>query len=209
MDITLFRPVGLYELALIWDSEMREFPPRLPHQPTFYPVTNTEYARQIARDWNTRDEKSGFAGFVTSFPVRKDYLSKFETHIVGASQHEEYWIPSDELSSFNKAISERIRVEAAFFGDGFTGHVPDGYGLKGKNATAQFVALAKTWDYSTFDVTCEVSANRKAVYLNCLYWATHNFSESGVSKQEQEAFIANLKKIWEFNHIEVPLPCGL
>lgn len=41
---TLFRPVGLQELSLIWDSGMREFPPRLPHQPIFYPVATKEYA---------------------------------------------------------------------------------------------------------------------------------------------------------------------
>jgi len=38
MTTTLFRPVGLHELALIWDKGMREYPPRLPHQPIFYPV---------------------------------------------------------------------------------------------------------------------------------------------------------------------------
>jgi len=206
MTTNLFRPVGLYELALIWDSEMREFPPRLPHQPVFYPVTNAEYARQIACDWNTHDDKSGFAGFVTTFSLDEDYLSRFELHTVGGSQHKEYWIPSHELSSFNKAISERIRVKEAFFGESFTGHVPDNYGLKGKNATAQFIALAKTWDYSRFDVACEISANRKAVYLNCLFWATHDFSQYGISKQQQEDFIGNLKKIWDFNNIQEPLP---
>jgi len=69
MPPTLFRPVGLHELALIWDLGMRGFPPRLPHQPIFYPVINADYARQIARDWNTRDANSGFAGFVTEFAV--------------------------------------------------------------------------------------------------------------------------------------------
>jgi hypothetical protein len=110
MTTTLVRPVGLHELALIWDSGMREFPPRLPHQPIFYPVTNAEYARQIAKDWNTRDEKSGFAGFVTEFAVDSGYVAKFPPHVVGASQHQEYWIPSEELGPFNKAISGRIRV---------------------------------------------------------------------------------------------------
>ena len=84
--------------------------------------------------------------------------------------------------------------------------MPDNYGLKGKNATAQFIALAKTWDYSRFDVACEISANRKAVYLNCLFWATHDFSQYGISKQQQEDFIGNLKKIWDFNNIQEPLP---
>jgi hypothetical protein len=69
MPTKLFRPVGIQELALLWDSGMKEFPPRLVQQPIFYPVVNLEYARQIARDWNTPDKNSGFAGFVTQFEV--------------------------------------------------------------------------------------------------------------------------------------------
>ena len=38
------------ELALIEASDSRAFPPRLPEQPIFYPVTNEAYAAQIARD---------------------------------------------------------------------------------------------------------------------------------------------------------------
>jgi hypothetical protein len=64
---------------------MREFPPRLPHQPIFYPVANIEYATQIARDWNTKE--SSFAGYVTKFAVVESYLSKFEPHIVGSAKH--------------------------------------------------------------------------------------------------------------------------
>ena len=48
-------------------SGYREFPPRLPEQPFFYPVLNEDYATQIARDWNTKDERSGFAGYVLRF----------------------------------------------------------------------------------------------------------------------------------------------
>src|SRR5882724_5194102 len=57
---TLYRPVGQTELDLIRASGLRRFPPRLPHQPFFYPVLNEVYATQIARDWNTKDEASGF-----------------------------------------------------------------------------------------------------------------------------------------------------
>jgi hypothetical protein len=99
MTATLFRPVGLHELALIWDKGMREFPPRLAHQPIFYPVANPEYARQIARDWNTADEKSGFSGFVTTFKLDGSYLSNFEPHTAGSSEHVEYWIPAEGLNS--------------------------------------------------------------------------------------------------------------
>lgn len=60
----LYRPVGLEELRLVAAAAYRAFPPRLPEQPIFYPVLNVEYARQIARDWNT---KSGSrVGFVTN-----------------------------------------------------------------------------------------------------------------------------------------------
>jgi hypothetical protein len=77
---TLFRPVSLSELSLIWDSGMRAFPPRLPQQPVFYPVANVEYATQIARDWNTKE--SGFGGYVTRFTVADSYLVNFEPRTV-------------------------------------------------------------------------------------------------------------------------------
>ncbi|MBO9582019.1 MAG: hypothetical protein J7498_14095 [Sphingobium sp.] len=48
--ITLWRPVGPEELALIEATGMRAFPPRLPEQPIFYPVTTRDYAVKIARD---------------------------------------------------------------------------------------------------------------------------------------------------------------
>jgi len=206
MTTTLFRPVGLHELALIWDKGMREFPPRLPHQPIFYPVVNIEYACQIARDWNTVDEKSGFAGFVTAFELDKSYLSKFEPRTVGSSKHVEYWIPAEGLSSFNDAIHGLIRLESGFFGTNFSGYIPDALGLKGRDATAQFVALHGAWDGSTFDVACEISANRKAVFINWLFWSRHDFSKAGISEEQRGILLGHLKRCWEFNHIEVPLP---
>ena len=77
----LFRPVGPEELRLLYDSGMRAWPPRLPDQPIFYPVTNHDYAAQIARDWNT---KSGSrAGFVTRFEVDDAYVARFRLGVVG------------------------------------------------------------------------------------------------------------------------------
>ena len=66
--VTLWRPVGPAELALIEQSGMRAFPPRLPEQPIFYPVLTEDDAARIARDWNVA--ASG-AGFVTRFEVRR------------------------------------------------------------------------------------------------------------------------------------------
>ena len=47
--VMLYRPVGQAELDLIRDLGMRAFPPGLPEQPIFYPVTNQLYAEKIAR----------------------------------------------------------------------------------------------------------------------------------------------------------------
>ncbi len=57
--VELFRPVGPKEPAGVRESGYRAFPPRLHHQPIFYPVMNEEYARKIARDWNATRKKAG------------------------------------------------------------------------------------------------------------------------------------------------------
>jgi hypothetical protein len=67
---TLYRPVGQAEFELVRASGFRSFPPRLPHQPISYPVLSEQYAMQIAKDWNPKDETSGFAGYVLRFSVR-------------------------------------------------------------------------------------------------------------------------------------------
>ena len=109
--ITLWRPVGPDELALIRESGMRAFPPRLPEQPIFYPVLSEDYAVKIARDWNV--PASG-AGFVTRFQVLKSYLDAYQPQEAGGRAHREYWIPAEELPAFNAAIVGQIEVVAEF-----------------------------------------------------------------------------------------------
>ena len=110
----LFRPVGRTELDLIRESGYTAFPPRLPGQPIFYPVLEEEYAVQIARDWNTKDAASGYAGYVTRFRVRSEFLSRYEVQTVGSSHHREYWIPAEDLTEFNRNIVGWIVVIAEF-----------------------------------------------------------------------------------------------
>jgi hypothetical protein len=110
----LFRPVGQAELDLIRASGWKAFPPRLPHQPIFYPVLTDEYAIKIARDWNTRDSASGFRGYVTRFTVRSDFLSRYPIQEVGGREHREYWIPAGELETFNANIVGAIEVIHSF-----------------------------------------------------------------------------------------------
>ena len=109
--ITLWRPVGPQELELIRQSGMRAFPPRLPEQPIFYPVTTEDYAMKIARDWSV--PASG-EGFVTRFEVLKTYLDQYDVQDAGGRAHREYWIPAEDLPAFNEAIVGEIEVVAEF-----------------------------------------------------------------------------------------------
>ena len=107
----LYRPVGTKELALIAASGFREFPPRLPDQPIFYPVLNEEYARQISRDWNV--PASG-AGYVTRFAVRRGFVARYPVQTVGVSVHQELWIPAGDLVEMNRNIVGLIEVIAEY-----------------------------------------------------------------------------------------------
>jgi hypothetical protein len=114
--ITLYRPVGMQELELIRQSGFRAFPPRLPFQPIFYPVLTEAYAIQIARDWNTKDAASGFAGYVTRFEVNAEYLAGYEVQKAGDRSALEYWIPAESLDAFNQNIVGLIEVIHEFRG---------------------------------------------------------------------------------------------
>ncbi|WP_417481441.1 hypothetical protein [Maricaulis sp.] len=112
-DLTLYRPVGTAELALIEASGWTAFPPRLPEQPIFYPVTNEAYARQIARDWNVVHNEDR-RGYVTRFVVRGDVAARYDRKVVGGAQHEELWVPAEALDTFNAAIIGEIELIATY-----------------------------------------------------------------------------------------------
>lgn len=108
----LYRPIGTAELELIQQSGYKEFPPRLPEQPIFYPVLNEKYARDIAKKWNTK--AADHKGYVTKFAIDDDYFSKFEIHTVGDSCHQELWVPAEELAVFNRHIIGLIEIIRSF-----------------------------------------------------------------------------------------------
>jgi hypothetical protein len=113
----LFRPVGLTELRLIAEAGFRRFPPRLPHQPIFYPVLEEAYAAEIARDWNTKDEESGFMGFVTKFEVEDALAARYSIQTVGSRRHRELWVPAEDLESFNEHLLGTIAVVSSYVGE--------------------------------------------------------------------------------------------
>ena len=106
----LYRPVGQAEYDLIAQSGFTAYPPRLPEQPIFYPVLNERYAREIAEKWNKRYADSQYTGFVTTFEIDDAYISQFPVQTVGASYHQELWIPAEELENFNHHLIGTISI---------------------------------------------------------------------------------------------------
>jgi len=109
--VTLWRPTGPAELALVEASGWREWPPRLPDQPIFYPVLNQEYATRIARDWNV---KASGVGYVTRFVLDKSYLDRYDVQQAGGQTILEYWIPAEDLDELNRHIIGLIGVVAVY-----------------------------------------------------------------------------------------------
>lgn len=107
----LYRPVNQAELNLIEQSEWKKFPPRLPEQPIFYPVTNEAYAEQITKEWNV---PAYGIGYVVAFDLPSSYLTKYNVENVGGEIHTEYWIPADELEEMNENILGKIELIKTF-----------------------------------------------------------------------------------------------
>ncbi|WP_410656516.1 hypothetical protein [Amycolatopsis sp. lyj-112] len=108
---TLWRPTGPAELDLVRESGWREWPPRLPDQPIFYPVLNEDYAIKIARDWNVPHDG---VGFVTRFEVETDFVARYPVQQAGGKTILELWVPAEELAEFNTHIVGKIEVTREF-----------------------------------------------------------------------------------------------
>lgn len=112
--VTLYRPTGPDELKLVEESGFRRWPPRLPEQPIFYPVTNELYAIQITQRWNTKEFREGF---VTKFEVRKAFMDRYPIEKVGGDIHTEWWIPAEDLEELNDNIVGKIEVIGHYLGE--------------------------------------------------------------------------------------------
>ncbi len=117
----LYRPVGQLELNLIKGSGYKSFPPRLYWQPIFYPVLDFDYACSIANEWNTNDDANGNVGYVTQFEIPISYFKLFAVQNVGSRNHNELWVPAEELKTFNTNIVGEIKIIKAFYGKKFKG----------------------------------------------------------------------------------------
>ena len=139
----LYRPVGLYELAKIAALDFRAYPPRNPEQPIFYPVLNRPYAEEIASRWNPPDPNSGFAGFVTTFVVPDAAVARFPRKVVGASRHEELWVPAEDQAWLQAQFEGPIEVVAGWAGARLREALPSWRGSDGAVAVDALQGLVE------------------------------------------------------------------
>lgn len=104
--IECFRPTGQKELDLVAASGYTQWPPRLPDQDIFYPVTNEAYAIALTQ-WNITDFG---AGYVTRFWVKQSFMDRYPIQKVGGANATEWWIPAAALEELNKNIVGKIEV---------------------------------------------------------------------------------------------------
>lgn len=173
----LFRPTGQLELERLFEAGMRAWPPRLAEQPIFYPVLNLDYAQQIARQWNTKEERR--VGYVTRFALADAIAARYARQVVGASVHEELWIPAEDLPVVNHHLEGPIELVDAFFGEGFVGHVPKDGPLTGLGADDQLEVLAAMPDE---ELHAAVSTHRLPVFLHHPYWSERNPDSETLAK---------------------------
>ena len=199
----LYRPMGLDELALLFFSDMRAFPARLPHQPIFYPVTHAEYAKQVARDWN---QKSGaLEGFVTHFTVNEAYAARFERNSVRPRAYEELWVPAEELAEFNDHILAPIDVIAAYFAGGYLGYASTGPVLAGLSAKGQLSELALALRHGNLAPLLGDASNRAAVFLNYFFWQATELVDEGLDDVTRASVLDALDTAWKARGERVPL----
>lgn len=183
----LYRPVGIKELALILETGATRYPPRLPFQPIFYPVLNEQYAIQIAEKWNTKDSNSGYCGYVTEFKISKEYISKFETHIVGSSIHEELWIPAETLEEFNTNINGPIKISHAYYGEKYSDNPNNNY-------IEQIKQLLNTLTTDPEKFTQEVQSNWIPLTYNYIAWMKADLSKE-MSDTSKQNLLTQIKEI--------------
>lgn len=202
----LYRPTGLQELALLFRNDMRQWPPRLPDQPIFYPVLQQDYARQVARDWNTKYDAC--AGFVTQFSVDDAYIQQYEVRQVGGQEHKELWIPAEELEHFNSQLTSPIVVLEAYFGKEFLEQSKTSEYHQKQDALYSLWYLIDIANYNFGDFYLHVIKQKEMIFLHYPYWSivsSNILATLTITEAQREDILKKICWVWERSNY--PLLC--
>ena len=93
-------------MDLVIQSGYKKWPPRLPDQDIFYPVTTEQYAHEV-NAWNFKQFGDGY---VTRFEVKEEFVKNYKIQAVGGLTRTEWWIPASDLETLNENIIGLIEV---------------------------------------------------------------------------------------------------
>ncbi len=142
------------------------------------------------------------------FNIKNGYAGKFQKEIVRGKQHEELWIPAEELVEFNNNIIGHIDVIAAYFGEGFVGSPPE-TGFTNKSATADeyLQLLLNTFEYNSMDFRGSVVMNYKSVFCNYAYWKQRDIALlTAKDNNKAKYLLPAIADTWQSNFIGITLP---
>ena len=132
---------------------------------------------------------------LTRFDLDADYRSRFKLRQVGARQHQELWVPAEDLDACNNQLLDPIRVDAGFFGNSYVGPEPLPTMLRGKAPTEQLQLLHSIRVSSGMDFACELAANSRVVVANYLFWRGLGPALAGLSAGVASALLDDIRRV--------------
>lgn len=115
---TIYRSCGLPEWRLIRQDGRGKFPACMIRADIFYPSLLFENACGLAREFNTRDPASEFAGLVLACDVPPDFLREYDDPEL---EPEALWLPPETRAAINDALQGPLRVCEVIYGAEYSG----------------------------------------------------------------------------------------
>ena len=128
--------------------------------------------------------------------------------MVGNQDHEELWVPAEELEAFNAHIFGSIEVISAYFNPGFVGTSPEiGSKNPSTDATEFLQMLLSTLEYNYMDFRGAIVLNYQSVYCNYAYWKQFDIDRLNYSNKDAAGRLIELiKDAWVSNFFGISLP---
>ncbi len=198
----IFKPVGLEELRLMYEANMRSLAPGGPdHSAATFHLDNGE-ADAVARSRITKDDP--FAGYVVQVDVDEEGAAVLSRFLTGEGTRRKAHLPAEEVPRLNDHLAGQMTVTSAHFGPEFRGYIPTMFNFAHRDALGQFVMLANLLDYSRMDFIGEIHANSAAVFLHLPYWSDCNLDRTDVPEPKRSSILASILDTWSKELPQLP-----
>ena len=109
--ITLYKSVSPAQLSHLIKVDWRYFIPESPEQKLFAPKLHRSFAEMLARQIEAANH---CAGYVVSFDILEQVISRYDITSVAYEEYEEYCIPIEDLRFINMGIEGKIKLVSQF-----------------------------------------------------------------------------------------------